>query len=208
MAILLTNENFNSYAEKVMNTKAVEVKPIYGKAKILPYKPEPKKSKFRVPDIKYNDGGRSAAGFEKDKVGDCVARSIAIVTQRPYAEIYKLLAEGNAKQRVTKRQRRTKKAMQKAHKETADFGISVKRKWFQDLMKDLGFTWVSVMGIGTGVTMHMRHYELPPGRIIASLSKHYCAVINRVVHDTYDPCRGGNRAVYGYWEYDEDRRTI
>lgn len=207
MAILLTNENFLGYAEKVMDTKAIkvkpnEVKPTYGKAKILPYK------SVRVPRVKYNDGGRSAAGFEKDQVGDCVARSIAITTQRPYAEIYKLLAEGNAKQRVTKRQRRTKKAMQKAHKETADFGISVKRKWFLDLMTDLGFTWVSVMGIGTGVTMHMRHYELPPGRIIACLSKHYCAVINRVVNDTYDPCRGGNRAVYGYWEYDEDRRNI
>ena len=57
MAILLTNENFNSYAEKVMNTKAVEVKPIYGKAKILPYKPEPKKRKVRVPKVKYNDVG-------------------------------------------------------------------------------------------------------------------------------------------------------
>lgn len=204
MAILLTNENFNSYAEKVMNTKAVEVKPIYGKAKII----SPFNGKSRPPKVKYNDGGRSAAGFKKDKVGDCVARSIAIVTERPYAEIYKLLAEGNAKQRVTKRQRRTKKAMEKARKETADLGISVKRKWFQDLMRDLGFTWVSVMGIGTGVTMHMRHYELPPGRIIACLSKHYCAVINRVVNDTYDPCRGGNRAVYGYWDYDEDRSVI
>jgi hypothetical protein len=36
----------------------------------------------------YNDGGREAAGY-KGKVGDCVARAIAIANEKPYQEVYK-----------------------------------------------------------------------------------------------------------------------
>jgi hypothetical protein len=31
------------------------------------------------------------------------------------------------------------------------------------------------------------------------VSKHYCAVIDGVIHDTSDPSRDGTRCVYGYW---------
>ena len=31
------------------------------------------------------------------------------------------------------------------------------------------------------------------------LSKHITAVVNGVIHDTYDPSRGGSRCVYGVW---------
>jgi hypothetical protein len=34
-------------------------------------------------ELKINDGGRAAAGY-KGKAGDCVVRSIAIVTNLPY----------------------------------------------------------------------------------------------------------------------------
>ena len=34
-------------------------------------------------ELKINDGGRAAAGY-KGKAGDCVVRSIAIVTDLPY----------------------------------------------------------------------------------------------------------------------------
>lgn len=40
-----------------------------------------------------NDGGRAEAGF-KPSGGDCVARSIAIITGKPYIDIYRALAEG------------------------------------------------------------------------------------------------------------------
>ena len=55
------------------------------------------------------------------------------------------------------------------------------------------------MGIGTGCKVHLRKDELPMGRIIVALSKHYAAVIDGVVHDTHDPSRSGTRCVYGYW---------
>ena len=37
--------------------------------------------------FKYNDGGRAAAGYQ-GAAGDCVTRSIAIVTGLPYEEVY------------------------------------------------------------------------------------------------------------------------
>ena len=67
-----------------------------------------------------------------------------------------------------------------------------------------GWKWTPTMGIGTGCRVHLRPEELPGGRIIVSLSKHWCAVIDGVPHDTHDPSRGGTRCVYGYWSMDLD----
>ena len=41
-------------------------------------------------DFVFHDGGRAAAGY-KGKTGDCVARSIAIATGKPYQEVYEAL---------------------------------------------------------------------------------------------------------------------
>lgn len=135
-----------------------------------------------------NDGGREVAGF-KGNAGDCVARSIAIVTGKPYAEVYGMLAEGAGNERKSKGR-------------TARNGIHTKRKWFNDLMSRLGFAWTPTMGIGTGCKVHLREDELPMhGRFVVSVSKHMTAVVDGVCHDTYDPSRGGTRCVYGYYEY-------
>lgn len=60
------------------------------------------------------------------------------------------------------------------------------------------------MFIGVGCRVHLQADELPSGRLIVSLSKHVTAIINGVVHDTHDPSRGGNRCVYGYWQWPTD----
>ena len=140
-----------------------------------------------------NDGGREAAG--RAKSGDCVCRAIAVATRKPYMEIYTRLAEGNAKQRITKRTARTGRG-----KKTARNGIHTSRKWFKDYMAELGFVWTPTMGIGTGCCVHLKRGELPAGRLVVAVSNHYTAVIDGVIHDTYDPSRGGTRCVYGYWE--------
>ena len=44
--------------------------------------------------LKINDGGRSKAGY-KGKAGDCVVRSIAIVTRLPYQKVYDDLYKEN-----------------------------------------------------------------------------------------------------------------
>lgn len=136
-----------------------------------------------------NDGGRAAAGFT-GRAGDCVTRAISIVTGLPYAKVYADLSEGCISQRVGKRGKK---------KTGAGNGVNVNRKWFKEYMGKLGFRFVATMGIGTGCHTHLRDGELPTGRLIVSVSKHYTAVIDGVIHDTFDPSRDGNRCVYGYW---------
>lgn len=137
-----------------------------------------------------NDGGRRAAGYRGD-AGDCVARAIAIASGRPYQEVYDRLAAGQAAQRKSKR---TKKQPRSARN-----GVHVKRQWFKDYMTELGFVWHATMKIGEGCKVHLKADELPAGRLVVQVSKHLVAVIDGVVHDTYDPSREGTRCVYGYW---------
>ena len=147
----------------------------------------------------YNDGGREAAGYKGD-AGDCVCRSIAIAAQLPYQKVYDRLAEGNATQRKSKHDSGKRSR-------TARNGISTTRKWFKDYMISLGFTWVATMHIGSGCKVHLRKNELPSGRLVVQVSKHSTAVIDGVIHDTYDPSRDGTRCVYGYWVKEKSNGT-
>lgn len=147
--------------------------------------------KISKPKFVYNDGGRQAAGFIGN-AGDCVARAIAIASGESYKAVYNRLADGMANQRKSKR---TPKQPRSARN-----GIYVKRKWFKDYMSELGFEYVATMGIGTGCQVHLKADELPKGKIICTLSKHYAAVIDGVINDTYDCSRNGTRCVYGYWQ--------
>jgi len=140
-----------------------------------------------------DDGGRFEAGL-KGRVSDCVTRSVAIVTGRPYAEIHAAMAAINAGTRKTKRRRKGY-----AGEHTADNGIYTRTPAFKRYMASLGLVWTPTMTIGSGCTVHLRAGELPPGRLVVSVSKHYTAVVDGVVHDTHNPTRGGNRCVYGYW---------
>lgn len=145
----------------------------------------------------YDDGGRAEAGF-KGSAGDCVARSIAIVTNMPYEEVYQRLSSGAGNER-------------KSRGRSARNGIHTRRKWFKDFMQTIGFEWVPCMGIGTGCKVHLADGELPMGRLVVSVSRHYTAVVDGVVHDTHDPQRithwyvdgqidrVSQRCVYGYW---------
>jgi hypothetical protein len=142
----------------------------------------------------YNDGGRSTAGL-RGRAGDCVARAIAITTQIPYPDVYYRLSIENGKQRISSR---TPK-----QRATADLGIYTTRKWFHDYMTELGFVWTPTMGIGTGCQVHLRHGELPMGRLVVSVSRHLTAVIDGIIYDTHDPSRKGTRCVYGYYELQE-----
>lgn len=135
--------------------------------------------------FEYDDGGRAAAGY-KGAAGDCVARAIAIASGRAYTDVYDSLADGMGSQR-------------RSRGRTARNGVTTNRKWFRDYMSSLGFRFVPTMGIGTGCRVHLRDGELPMGRLVVSVSRHYVAVVNGVVRDTHDPSRDGTRCVYGYW---------
>ena len=140
----------------------------------------------------YNDGGRKQAGY-KGQAGDCVARAIAIASEQPYQTVYDILAEGNASQRRSKHDRGKRIR-------SARDGIKVTRKWFKDYMASIGFEWTPTMLIGSGCKVHLRDGELPKGRLVVSVSKHYTSVIDGVINDTHDCSREETRCVYGYWE--------
>lgn len=165
----------------------------------------------------YNDGGRAAAGY-RGTCGDCVARAVAIASGLPYAQVYAALADGTGSERKSKGA-------------TARNGIHTSRDWFKSYMRSIGFRWVATMGIGTGCTVHLNANELPPGRLVVSVSKHYTAVIDGVIHDTHNPSERGvtiypagslanipanarrlesgdyvyepERCVYGYWIFEK-----
>lgn len=140
-----------------------------------------------------DDGGRAAAGF-KGEAGDCVTRAVAIATGMPYGEVYRLFSDANAGQTYRSRRDRDRQVVMGR---TARNGIMPKIT--RRVLADLGWRWTPTMTIGAGTTVHLRADELPAGRLVARLSRHLCAVIDGVVHDTHDPSRDGTRAVYGYW---------
>ena len=137
----------------------------------------------------YDDGGRKAAGYD-GSTGDCVTRAIAIATGLPYQTVYDGINQHAQKERPGSKRRRGRRS----NARTGVFKVTKNR-----YLESLGWVWTPTMKIGSGCKVHLRSHELPKGRLVVSLSKHSSAVIDGVVHDTYDPSRGGTRCVYGYW---------
>lgn len=144
----------------------------------------------------YDDGGRSAAGF-KGATGDCVCRSIAIITGKPYREVYDAL-------NVLAKSEKKVRGMSSAR-------TGVRKITYNKYLSSLGLRWTPTMLIGQGCRVHLIDGELPQGNLIVRVSKHMTAVIDGVIHDTLDPQRctiireNGvdritGRCVYGYWE--------
>jgi len=134
-----------------------------------------------------NDGGRAAAGF-KGVTGDCATRAVAIATGLPYRQVYDRINVLAKLERTSKRKTSKSNARTGVYRETLD-----------KVLAELDWVWVPTMKVGQGCTVHLRSDELPPGRIIVRLSRHFCAVIDGVPHDTHDCSRKGTRCVYGYW---------
>lgn len=144
-------------------------------------------------DFQYDDGGRGAAGY-KGEPRDCAVRAIAIATGRDYQEIADMVIE------YAKTERPRSRTSGAARRKRSHPRTGVQRPTIRKIMADLGWRWVPTMEVGSGCQVHLRADQLPPGRLVVSLSKHLVAVIDGVVHDT-DPSvdRDGTRCVYGYW---------
>jgi hypothetical protein len=127
----------------------------------------------------YDDGGRAAAGF-KGETGDCACRAIAIATGKPYREVFDGLNAFGALFYPSRRQ------------SVAETGVQL--GVLRPYLGQMGWSWNWTVPAG----QRLRRYELPTGRIIVCIHKHFVAVIDRVVHDTGDWWRG-RRQVYGYF---------
>ena len=144
--------------------------------------------------LKVDDGGRSAAGY-KGKAGDCVVRSIAIVTGMSYQKVYQDLYNANENFRNSSKTKLAKSLKKKNDSPRTGTHRVVLKKY----LEKLGWKWTPTMFIGQGCKVHLKKEELPSGILIVSCSKHITVVKDGVLHDTYDCSRNGTRCVYGYW---------
>ena len=133
--------------------------------------------------FQFNDGGRKEAGYLGD-TGDCAVRSVSIVTGLPYQEVYDEI----------NRLAKTKKGKKVSNSRTGVWNDHLK-----EFMSSLGWKWIPTMLIGKGCKVHLKSDELPQGKIICRVSKHFTAVVDGVINDTFDCSRGGSRCVYGYY---------
>lgn len=140
-------------------------------------------------EFQFNDGGREAAGMKMTKGrGDCVTRAIAIATGKPYLDVWNDLKALGEKERLSKHRKF------KSHPDKGVWKPTIRR-----YMESLGWAWTPTMAVGAGTTVHLKKDELPSGRLVVGVSKHSLAVIDGVVHDTYEDHRDGTRCVYGYF---------
>ena len=144
--------------------------------------------------FKYDDGGRSNAGY-KGVAGDCVVRSIAIAANLSYKKVYEDLYQANEIFRTTSKTKLARSLKQKNDSPRMGTHRVVLKKY----LLQLGWKWTPTMFIGQGCKIHLKKNELPNGTLIISCSKHITVVKEGILHDTYDCSRNGTRCVYGYW---------
>ena len=138
----------------------------------------------------FSDGGRKEAGFKGWGKADCVTRSIAIITGRPYREVYDTVNEFCALERP------------RGGKSRSSANTGVYMPTIKKIMEHYGATWVPTSHVGQVERTHLAAGELPKGRLVARVSRHVTAVIDGVIYDNHDPQRHGDRMVYGYWKFD------
>jgi hypothetical protein len=126
----------------------------------------------------WNDGGRSACGFV-GLAGDCVTRSIAIATGLVYRDVYNQL--GAASLATPRNGVRTDIAAK----------FLEDRRWHRTQISPTSYV----------------PSLLPAGAVIVHLAKndgrcsHFSALIDHVVHDTWDPSDEDDYYVYAYWTH-------
>jgi hypothetical protein len=152
----------------------------------------------RCPFVR-DDGGRSESGVPRaDKgAGDCVARSIAIATGKPYAEVYEGLKAGHARWKKRLRPGSIWHGYeQRRRKEEVEHGCS--EKVYAPYLKSLGWKYTDT----SDRRVYLRPGALPEGRLIVLVSRHSLALIDGVIHDTHDSGGSGRKGkvrVQGYW---------
>lgn len=129
--------------------------------------------------FKLSDGGRSQSKRPRQK-NDCVVRAIALAFERPYDEVYALLAaEGRACGRAT------------SH--------LITNSWLSERAKYRSFPAEKGQP-----RMNLARFaeEHPRGRFVAKMAGHVVAVIDGVVFDTIMPRM--TACVYCAWTIDVD----
>jgi len=158
---------------------------------------EPRFSRPKTETFKFNPGGWTG-GIKHRR--DCGPRAVAIATDQPYQVVYDELQRRQEELRLKSNSKwayEKKPHTNKVHLGTAMIVV-------KEYLQSLGWTWVATMGIGTGCKVHLKANELPKGRILCRVSRHFVAVVDGVINDTYNGSREGTRCVYGYFYKEGD----
>lgn len=127
-------------------------------------------------DFIWNDGGRAASGFV-GSTGDCVVRAIAIATGSAYRNIYDAIGQASCKSPRN----------------------GVELQFANEYLQTHG--WQKADGGNLPFNLD----SLPKGIVIVDLAKrngrscHFTTVIDRVVHDTWDPSDDECYFVQSFW---------
>lgn len=116
-----------------------------------------------IKQIRYNDGGRIASGFQSS-AGDCAVRALSILTGSGYMNVRNRMLD------IISRERGIRSCVEKE-------GVYLKtiRKFLKPVC---GFTWYS----------NTKWDKLPTeGRLLVVCDYHAVAVIDGVINDTFDP---------------------
>jgi Protein of unknown function (DUF2786) len=133
----------------------------------------------------YNDGGRAASKHEE--INDCACRAIAIATERPYHEIWTAF-----------------KKLLEVEGRVSRSGVSavVQHK----VLESLG--WIRV----DAHKKYLQEEDLPTlGRLVVCIKRHSVAVVDGVIHDTWNPSRKKNGKppqIYGYYHECEAQASL
>jgi hypothetical protein len=133
----------------------------------------------------YNDGGRKTGGWKGTRAGDCGPRAIAIATEQHYR---KVRADLDA----------LAKEMTGGLRTSTNSGTYVSE--LHRYMIEQGWTLVLTKGQYLS--------DLPnSGTLLAVLSRHYVAVVNDIVQDTWDSRKSkrtkcGSPKMDGYYLYE------
>jgi hypothetical protein len=144
--------------------------------------------------FQWHDGGRAAAGFPDtnsagEALRDCVCRAIATASERDYGKVHeKLCALGWSPGTADR-----------LPEEMADVDTCLKAN---------GWTWTPFIGrLVYLCAEHLCADGLPPsGRLIVRCNEHLTAVIDGVVHDTFNcsetglHCEPPPPRVFGYYQ--------
>jgi hypothetical protein len=141
-----------------------------------------------------DDGGRTAAGYRSEG-GDSAVIAIAIAGGWAYKDVYDELTYFAGLERPRKDKYGIRGQRSSAR---TGFNSRTVRKYLESKPYVM---WTPTMKVGTGCKMHLRTGEIPMGRLVCNVSKHYTAVIDGVIHDVYNPDRYGDRCVYGYFRF-------
>lgn len=128
----------------------------------------------------FNDGGREAAGFKPS--GDCGVRAIAVATGMDYAEVRKMM----------------RKVCKQGKAGTGSLSNGIYKEDLNTALEAMGWYWCAAPKFQG----RKARYSDIPGKAIVRMAKHYAAVVDGALHDTWD---SSDKMVYGYWAKKEEK---